>query len=115
MADDIAERLSGLGVGKYVETFRANDIDIRAARYLTEGALRELGVSLGHRKILSAAIAELGEAVSPSNSATVASLHVSTAAERSGQEEQAERRLLSVLFCDLVGSTALARSLDPED
>ena len=52
MADDIAEWLSGLGVGKYVETFRANDIDIRAARYLTEGDLRELGVSLGHRKIL---------------------------------------------------------------
>src|SRR5262249_12973260 len=115
MADDIAAWLSGLGVGKYVETFRANDIDIRAARYLTEGDLRELGVSLGHRKILLAAIALLGVAAPPSNSATVASLRVTTEAERSGQAEQAERRLLSVLFCDLVGSTALARRLDPED
>src|SRR5215471_18404717 len=115
MADDIAEWLSGLGVGKYVETFRANDIDICAARYLTEGDLRELGVSLGHRKILLAAIALLGVAAPPSNSATVASPRVTTAAERSGQAEQAERRLLSVLFCDLVGSTALARRLDPED
>ena len=114
MADDVAEWLSGLGVGKYVETFRANDIDIRAARYLTEGDLRELSVSLGHRKILLAAIAQL-EVAAPSSSVTVASPRVITAAERSGQEEQAERRLLSVLFCDLVGSTALARRLDPED
>src|SRR5262252_2937199 len=115
MADDIAEWLRELGVGKYVETFCANDIDIRAARYLTEGDLRELGVSLGHRKIVLAAIALLGVAAPPSNSATVATPRVTTAAERSGQAEQAERRLVSVLFCDLVGSTALARRLDPED
>src|SRR5499427_407876 len=115
MADDIAEWLRELGVGKYVETFCANDIDIRAARYLTEGDLRELGVSLGHRKILLAAIALLGVAAPPSNSATVASPRVTAEAERSGQAEQAERRLLSVVFCDLVGSTGLARRLDPED
>src|SRR6516225_9961990 len=115
MADDIAEWLSGLGVGKYVETFRANDIDIRAARHLTESDLRELGVSLGHRKILLAAIAELGEAARPLSSVEVASPRVTPAAERPDQNEQAERRLLSVVFCDLVGSTALARRLDPED
>jgi class 3 adenylate cyclase/tetratricopeptide (TPR) repeat protein len=115
MADDIAEWLSGLGVGKYVETFRANDIDIRAVRYLTEGDLRELGVSLGHRKILVAAIAELGEAARPLTRAEVATSRVTPVAERPDQSEQAERRPLSVLFCDLVGSTGLARRLDPED
>src|SRR5215813_6886191 len=114
MADDIAEWLSGLGVGKYVETFRANDIDIRAARYLTEGDLRELGVSLGHRKILLAAIAELGDVAPRLNNAGARSRRV-TSAQSTDQEEQAERRLLSVLFCDLVGSTGLARRLDPED
>lgn len=114
MVDDIAEWLNGLGMGKYAEAFRANDIDIRAARYLTEGDLRELGVSLGHRKILLAAIAELGDVAPRLNNAGARSRRV-TSAQSTDQEEQAERRLLSVLFCDLVGSTGLARRLDPED
>jgi class 3 adenylate cyclase/tetratricopeptide (TPR) repeat protein len=114
MADDIAHWLNGLGVGKYAETFRANDIDIRAARHLTEPDLRELGVSLGHRKILLAAIAELGEAAPDLHCASVPSQRV-TPAGSTDQEEQAERRILSVLFCDLVGSTGLAQRLDPED
>src|SRR5262245_35526081 len=114
MADDIAEWLNGLGIGKYVETFRANDIDIRAARHLTEGDLRELGVSLGHRKVLLAAIAELGEAAPSLNDASASSQDV-TPAGSTDPDEQAERRILSVLFCDLVGSTGLAQRLDPED
>jgi hypothetical protein len=79
--------------------------------HLTKEDLRELGVSLGHRKILMAAIR-----------AEVATKHdrVEAQAPKSASipapaEKQAERRLLSVLFCDLVGSTKLARELDPED
>jgi class 3 adenylate cyclase len=114
MADYIAEWLMGLGIGKYAETFRANDIDIRAARHLTESDLRELGISLGHRKVLLAAIANLGEAAPSQNNAAVSSQCV-IPLRSTDQEEQVERRLLSVLFCDLVGSTSLARRLDPED
>src|SRR5262249_57253670 len=108
MADDIAEWLSGLGVGKYVETFRANDIDIRAARYLTEGDLRELGVSLGHRKILLAAIALLAEAARPLSSVEVTSPRVTPAAGRTDKNEQAERHLIGVVFCALFVSQPMA-------
>jgi class 3 adenylate cyclase/tetratricopeptide (TPR) repeat protein/ABC-type lipoprotein export system ATPase subunit len=104
----IEDWLSQLGLGKYMEAFVQNDVDLRALSHVTEADLRELGVSLGHRKIILAAINEL-PLISPS--LETSQPHT----QESGQEQIADRRLLSVLFCDLVGSTALSAQLDPED
>ncbi len=104
---DVGEWLRGLGLEQYAALFRANEIDSEVLPELTETDLEKLGVPLGHRKRLLKAIAGLGaapEAAAPSpNSA------------ESGPREAAERRQLTVMFCDLVGSTALTARLDPED
>ncbi|TIL65544.1 ATP-binding protein [Mesorhizobium sp.] len=112
----IEDWLSQLGLGKYTEAFVQNDVDLRALPHVTEADLQELGVSLGHRKIVLAAINGLEQ---PSLDGTPP---VSFPPEESEpqttevpQEPTADRRLLSVLFCDLVGSTALSARLDPED
>ena len=60
----IEEWLSQLGLGKYVEAFAQNDVDLRALPHVTEADLQELGVSLGHRKIILAAISGLAQPVS---------------------------------------------------
>jgi class 3 adenylate cyclase/predicted ATPase len=102
---DVGAWLRGLGLGRYEQAFRDNDIDAGLLPTLAADDLRELGVaSLGHRKRLLAAIADLAE---PTDTP---SLQPSTPAA-----PQAERRRLTVLFADLVGSTALSSRLDPED
>ena len=106
---DIAAWLSGLGLERYVEAFEANDIDAAVLRTLNADDLRELGVtSLGHRKKLLEAIAALRE---PAGAPTATPAEAGTAAT----SRDAERRQLTVLFCDLVGSTELSARLDPED
>jgi class 3 adenylate cyclase len=102
-----ADWLATLGLSEYAGCFADNDIDISVLHHLTEQDLRELGVSLGHRRKMLAAIAELVGAA-PGTSQLAAS------PESKGPEE-AERRQLSVMFCDLVGSTKLSTRLDPED
>jgi class 3 adenylate cyclase/tetratricopeptide (TPR) repeat protein/ABC-type transport system involved in cytochrome c biogenesis ATPase subunit len=112
----IEDWLSQLGLGKYVETFVQNDVDLRALPHITEADLQELGVSLGHRKIILAAINELAQ--HSIDRLPVASLPLGESERQTiegPQEPTADRRLLSVLFCDLVGSTALSAQLDPED
>src|SRR5262245_63879395 len=99
MEHDIATWLNSLGLERYSEASRSNDIDVRALRHLTEADLRELGVSLGHRKVLLAAIAELKEEPGSSPGAP----QTGWQSDPPGRSDQAERRLLSVLFCDLVG------------
>ena len=101
---DVAEWLRGLGLEHYAPAFRANDIDGEVLRRLTAEDLRELGVtSIGHRRRLLDGIALLADGgVSPEPAASAAS-------------PDAERRQLTVMFCDLVGSTALAARFDPED
>jgi class 3 adenylate cyclase len=106
--EDVAGWLENLGLGKYREAFLANDVDLRALRYLTDADLRELGVSLGHRRIMLAAIAALSAASTPA-SWPAATAQVPAMVERS------ERRLVSVMFCDMVGSTGLSRRIDAED
>jgi class 3 adenylate cyclase len=102
---DVAEWLRGLGLDQYTPVFRANDIDGEVLRRLTAEDLRELGVaSIGHRRRLLDAIAALGatdapQALSPPPAAA----------------SEAERRQLTVMFCDLVGSTPLSTRFDPED
>jgi class 3 adenylate cyclase len=105
---DIAAWLQGLGLERYVPAFRDNEIDWDALPKLSAEDLKDLGVVLGgHRRRLLDAIAALG-ATAPGASATVAPRDAPAPAE-------AERRQLTVMFCDLVGSTPLSARLDPED
>jgi class 3 adenylate cyclase/tetratricopeptide (TPR) repeat protein/ABC-type lipoprotein export system ATPase subunit len=108
--------LSQLGLGKYIEAFVENDVDLRALPHITEADLQELGVSLGHRKIILAAINGLAHVNLDGPPLTSLPLEESEPhTTEVPQEPTADRRLLSVLFCDLVGSTALSAQLDPED
>ncbi|MGB8607213.1 adenylate/guanylate cyclase domain-containing protein, partial [Bradyrhizobium sp.] len=112
----IEDWLGQLGLGKYIEAFVQNDVDLRALPHITEADLQALGVSLGHRKIILAAIN--GFAQPNLDRFPLASLSVEESEHQItevSQEPTADRRLLSVLFCDLVGSTALSAQLDPED
>lgn len=114
MSVSIENWLDQLGLGKYAGAFIDNDVDVRALPFLTEADLRELGVSLGHRRVLLAATAKLTAAPKANPDAGA----VPAAAEPRPPEEpskEAEYRLLSVLFCDLVGSTGLSQRLNPED
>ena len=105
---DIGGWLRGLGLGQYEATFRESEIDAEVLPELTESDLSQLGVPLGHRKRLLKAIAALGAAEKAPATAL-----------RPLQEEAVshggERRQLTVMFCDLVGSTALSEKLDPEE
>ena len=102
---NVAEWLRGLGLEQYAPAFRDNHIDGEVLRRLTAEDLRELGVaSIGHRRRLLDAIAALVAADTPPIS-TPAPIAVT----------EAERRQLTVMFCDLVGSTPLSARLDPED
>src|SRR5215469_9770575 len=110
---DVVVWLRGLGLGKYEASFRENEIDETVLPSLTHENLKELGVTaLGHRLKLLDAIAALGadtSAKAAARDATIAS------AQRVASEERAERRQLTVMFSDLVGSTALSARMDPED
>ena len=102
--DDFRPWLEALGLGKYAETFADNDVGFDVLCHLSDADLRSLGLSLGHRRILQGAIEQL-----PRPSAERAP---AAAASPSGQ---GERRQITVMFCDLVGSTELSARLDPED
>jgi class 3 adenylate cyclase/predicted ATPase len=105
---NIAAWLRGLGFEQYEPAFRANDIDERVLRSLTSEDLKDLGVTLvGHRRRLLDAIAALG--------ADLSTAAVTAASRDLVLQADAQRRQLTVMFCDLVGSTALSARLDPED
>jgi class 3 adenylate cyclase/tetratricopeptide (TPR) repeat protein len=109
---DVGGWLRGLGLDKYEAAFRENGIDEQVLRHVTAEDLREIGVAtVGDRRKLLAAIAELA-APSPS---TEPGPPPSPAMPAKTPEVSAERRPITVMFCDLVGSTALAAKLDPED
>ena len=93
-------------MSEYADRFAKNDVDTSVLRHLTDQDLRELGVSLGHRRRMLAAIAEFAgsEQASPQPAST-----------EPKAQETAERRQVTVMFCDLVGSTALSARMDPED
>src|SRR5215469_9376077 len=112
-AMDIARWLEGLGLEQYQYAFRESDVDAAVVPYLTADDLTALGVtSVGHRRKLLAAIAALRRApqwaeTTAAGATTVPRGHTPVA--------DAERRQVTVMFCDLVGSTALSFQLDPED
>ncbi len=107
MAHDIGAWLEELGLSKYAEAFVENGVDLRALPHLSEGDLKDLGVLLGHRRILLAAIASLQDPERARQGKEPASEPLSRG--------EAERRQLTVMFCDLVGSTKLSVELDPEE
>ena len=96
----IADWLEKLGFGQYAQRFADNGIDLTVLPELTDKDLDSLGVLLGHRRKMLRVIAELDQ--------------VGLVAEPARRPD-AERRHLTVMFCDLVGSTALSARLDPED
>lgn len=105
-AGDVREWLKALGLGKYVEAFVENDVDLDVLPDLKDADLMELGISLGHRKKILRAVGERLEthAGAPERAPANAPVPV-----------EAEHRQLTVMFVDLVGSTALSRRLEPED
>src|SRR5262245_26480870 len=100
MAEGLATWLGDLGLEKYFETFAAHDIDMRALPHLTEADLTQLGVSLGHRKIILAAVATLSSSVTPAAKAVTGPSPPQPETGPQAASEHAERRLVSVLFCD---------------
>jgi class 3 adenylate cyclase len=101
---DVAAWLRGLSLERYEAAFRDNAIDLEILPELTEADLEKLGVLLGHRKRMLRAIAALDAAKPPPSTEAAPP-----------RADEAERRQLTVMFCDLVGSTALSARLDPED
>src|SRR5262249_48933218 len=100
----ITDWLQKLGLGQYAQRFVGDDIDFALLTKLTDAKLKELGVtSLGHRMRLLEAIAERA---APSAAVTLAEPKA---------PDTAERRQVTVMFSDLVGSTALSARMDPED
>ena len=110
---DVGEWLRSIGLGQYEAAFRDNEIDDDVLWKLTADDLKDLGVTIvGHRRKIMTAIAEpSGSAAAPAAAAETKRLPqiVETT------QATAERRQLTVLFCDLAGSTAMSARLDPED
>ena len=98
-----------IGLGRHDEVFASNEIDFDVIRSLTDVDLRELGLALGDRKRLLQAIAKLD--LQPGADTLTPPTPLPEAAASQG----GERRQLTVMFCDLVGSTALSEKLDPEE
>jgi len=107
---DIGGWLRSLGLERYEQAFRENEIDLRVLPELTADDLKELGVAaIGHRRLLLKAIADLAAGAGRAAAEDV------PAASRANATVEAERRQLTVMFCDLVGSTPLSTRFDPED
>ena len=107
---DIQKWLETIGLGQYADAFETNAIDMELLRQVDDQILKDIGVSAaGHRMRIRNAIAKLAPTpVTDANLRATVPKHETTT-------PSAERRQLPVMFCDLVGSTALSARLDPED
>jgi class 3 adenylate cyclase/tetratricopeptide (TPR) repeat protein len=103
----IAQWLERIGLSEYAQRFAENGIDVSVLRHLTDQDLKDMGVVLGHRRRMLAAIGELAGAA-PSPTDRLIRLEPKP-------QEIAERRQVTVMFWDMVGSTALSTRMDPED
>src|SRR5512135_2038572 len=99
----IVDWLASIGMSEYAERFQGSAIDLSVIGELTEQDLRELEIPLGHRRKLLRAIANYQNPNSP------------VAGAKGSFDDSAQRRQMTVMFCDLVGSTALSATMDPED
>ena len=106
----VADWLQKLGLGQYAQSFAENDIDFAVLADLTDQDLEKIGVtSLGHRRKLLRAIVDLNRVENKP------AKHIGAPAARVAPHDTAERRQVTVMFSDLVGSTALSARMDPED
>jgi len=103
----IADWLEKLGMSEYAQRFAENGIDFSVIPHLTDQDLKDIGVLLGHRRKMLAAIAGLAGVASATSEPTVG--------QEPKTQDAAERRQVTVMFSDLVGSTALSARMDPED
>ena len=115
MPDRVSVWLENMGLGIYREAFETNAITWDVLPELNQGDLESLGVLLGHRKILLRAIAQLPARADVAGTGALPSAVSPTTPPFPPERDQAERRQLTVVFCDLVNSTALSRRVDPED
>ncbi len=104
---EIADWLKTLGMSEYAERFADNKIDISVLPHLTDQDLKDIGVPLGHRRKMLAAINQGAESIQL--------LAEATTGVAPKTQEAPERRHVTVMFSDLVGSTALSARMDPED
>ena len=104
---EIADWLKTLGMSEYAQRFAENGIDVSALRHLTDQDLKDIGILLGHRRKMLAAIGELSGAA-PAIPQPATGMEPKT-------QDTAERRQVTVMFSDLVGSTAVSARMDPED
>ena len=111
---DVGGWLRSLGLDRYEAAFRDNEINERVLPSLTQEDLKEIGVGpVGHRRLLLEAIAALR--ADRGGNAPCAEAATKSSAPSVSPEDRAERRQVTVVFCDLVGSTALSTRMDPED
>ena len=103
----IAHWLEELGMSEYAQRFAENGISVAALPHLTDHDLKDIGVLLGHRRVMLAAIGKLAGAAPATPEPT--------ARAEPKPQDTAERRHVTVMFSDLVGSTALSVRMDPED
>src|ERR1700758_2650221 len=107
---EVRNWLASIGLAQYADAFQANDIDMELLRQVDDQMLKDFGVaSGGHRLRIRNAIAKLAQTSTADTKADTLGVPTGTTAAT------AERRQLTVMFCDLVGSTALSAQLDPED
>jgi hypothetical protein len=118
----IADWLEKLGMSEHAACFAENKIDTAVLRYLSDQDLKDMGVPLGHRRKMLAAIAGIGHRSFDDDSAAAPSSVPATmpsadaiAAARPTTDAAGERRYLTVMFCDLVGSTRISAQLDAEE
>ena len=103
----IAQWLEELGLSEYAQRFAENGIDVSVLQHLTDQDLKDVGVLLGHRRKMLAAIGELAAAAAP--------LAEPVTRLKPKPKDMADRRQVTVMFSDMVGSTALSTRMDPED
>jgi class 3 adenylate cyclase/tetratricopeptide (TPR) repeat protein len=115
-AVDVGAWLKSLGLEQYEAAFRENDVDAEILPTLTADELKDIGVSsIRHRRRLLEAIAKLQNASAPLQTARPSGDHSASTPAEDTASSSGERRQLTVMFCDLVGSTALSEKLDPEE
>ena len=107
----IADWLKKLGLSEYAQRFAENHVDFSVLPELTDQDLKDLGIVLGDRRKLLRAIADLNGIEKIQSQPTEAA----TTPVAPQPQDRAERRQVSVMFADLVGSTALSARMDPED
>jgi class 3 adenylate cyclase len=112
----IADWLEKLGMSEYAQRFAQNDVDISVLPHLSDNDLKELGVSLGHRRKMLVAIANLNDTPAATAQVTLSAPQpITVPSTASSAEAVSERRHITVMFCDLVDSTGIAAKLDAEE